>query len=122
MKFSDFQKKQVKKEFYSAGISKIAIERSGERVKVVIHTAKPGVVVGRKGVGIDKKHLKIIKDKFFRIAKHDWDNSLGLGLYIVEKILKLHNTHLEIESEIKKGSRFYFDISTLKEDKESQLP
>ena len=67
-----------------------------------------------KGIGIDKKHLELIKQKFFRIAKNDWDNSLGLGLYIVEKILKLHNTHLEIESEIKKGSKFYFDITSIK--------
>ncbi len=63
-----------------------------------------------RGIGIDNKHLKMIKEKFFRIAKNDWDNSLGLGLYIVEKILKLHNSHLKIESEKKKGSRFYFDI------------
>ncbi len=70
-----------------------------------------------KGIGIDKKNLALIKEKFFRVAKNDWDNSLGLGLYIVEKILKLHNTHLEIESEIKKGSKFYFDITSIK-DKE----
>ena len=73
-----------------------------------------------KGIGIDKKNLENIKEKFFRIAKNDWDNSLGLGLYIVEKILKIHNTHLEIESEIKKGSKFYFDITSLK-DKEYLL-
>ncbi len=70
-----------------------------------------------KGIGIDKKNLEIIKEKFFRVAKNDWDNSLGLGLYIVEKILKLHNTHLQIESEIKKGSKFYFNITSIK-DKE----
>ena len=70
-----------------------------------------------KGQGIDEKNLHLIKEKFFRIAKNDWDNSLGLGLYIVEKILKLHHTNLEIKSEVKKGSRFYFDITSLK-DKE----
>jgi len=67
-----------------------------------------------KGIGIDEKNLELIKQKFFRIAKNDWDNSLGLGLYIVEKILKLHNTHLQIESKIKKGSKFYFDITSIK--------
>jgi len=73
-----------------------------------------------KGIGIDKKNLALIKEKFFRLAKNDWDNSLGLGLYIVEKILKLHHTHLKIDSEVKKGSKFYFDITSLK-DKEPQL-
>ena len=73
-----------------------------------------------KGIGIDEKNLRLIKEKFFRITKNDWDNSLGLGLYIVEKILKLHHTHLQIKSEVKKGSRFYFDITSLK-DKEYLL-
>jgi len=73
-----------------------------------------------KGIGIDKKNLALIKEKFFRLAKNDWDNSLGLGLYIVEKILKLHHTHLKIDSEVKKGSKFYFDITSLK-DKGPQL-
>ena len=47
-------KKVVKKEFYPAGIAKIDIERSGEKLKLIIHTAKPGIVVGRKGVGIER--------------------------------------------------------------------
>jgi len=71
------------------------------------------------GIGIDKKDLDLIKQKFYRIAKNDWDNSLGLGLSIVEKILKIHKTSLQIESEKGKGSRFYFNITSLK-DKESQ--
>jgi len=53
--------------------------------------------------------LPLIKEKFFRIAKNDWDNSLGLGLFIVEKILKLHSSELQIETS-NKGSRFYFKL------------
>ncbi len=74
-----------------------------------------------KGIGIDKKNLELIKEKFFRISKNEWDNSLGLGLYIVEKILKLHNTNLQIESEKKKGSKFYFDITSIKDKEYQQL-
>jgi len=66
-----------------------------------------------KGIGIDKDKIELITQKFFRIAKNDWDNSLGLGLYIVKKILKLHNTNLLIESKKKRGSKFYFDITSL---------
>ena len=40
----------VNKEFGSAGIPRIEIERTGEAVNVVIYTARPGVLVGRKGV------------------------------------------------------------------------
>jgi signal transduction histidine kinase len=67
-----------------------------------------------KGKGIDEKEIELIKQKFYRIAKNDWDNSLGLGLAIVEKILKLHKTHLQIESKKGKGSKFYFNITSLK--------
>jgi len=66
-----------------------------------------------KGIGINKNELELIKQKFYRIAKNDWDNSLGLGLAIVEKILRIHKTNLKIESEKGKGSRFYFDITSL---------
>ena len=57
-------RKAVKKEFYSAGIARTDIERSGERLKIIIHTAKPGIVVGRKGVGIEK-----IKEMVLKIAQ-----------------------------------------------------
>lgn len=43
----------VNKEFGSAGIPRIEIERTGEAVNVVIYTARPGVLVGRKGVRVD---------------------------------------------------------------------
>ena len=42
----------VKKELFSAGISKIEIERSAKRVKLNIYTAKPGVVIGKGGATI----------------------------------------------------------------------
>ena len=38
----------LKKRLYSAGISKIEIERASDRVRVIIYTAKPGVVIGKK--------------------------------------------------------------------------
>jgi len=56
----------VKKELFSAGISKIEIERYTNRVKLNIFTAKPGVVIGRGGSGIEalKKKLEaFIKEK-----------------------------------------------------------
>ena len=44
----------LKKKLYSAGVSKIEIERASDRVKVVIFTAKPGVVIGKGGAEIEK--------------------------------------------------------------------
>ena len=52
----------LKKKLYAAGVSKIEIERASDRVKVIIYTAKPGMVIGRGGAGIEdiKKALKPI--------------------------------------------------------------
>ena len=44
----------LKKRLYSAGISKIEIERSTDNVRVMVYTAKPGVVIGKGGAEIEK--------------------------------------------------------------------
>jgi small subunit ribosomal protein S3 len=50
----------VKKKHYSAGIAKVEIERAANKVKVNIYTARPGIVIGKKGAGIEalKKDLQ----------------------------------------------------------------
>ena len=47
-------KRYLKKRLYQAGISKITIERKGEKVTIGIKTARPGLVIGRKGEQVDK--------------------------------------------------------------------
>jgi small subunit ribosomal protein S3 len=44
----------LKKRLYHAGISKIEIERAANKAKVNIHTARPGIVIGKKGAEIEK--------------------------------------------------------------------
>ena len=44
----------LKKRLYSAGVSQMEIERASDRVKITIHTAKPGVVIGKGGAEIEK--------------------------------------------------------------------
>jgi small subunit ribosomal protein S3 len=64
-KYSDFVlqdfkiRKFLKKRLYHAGISRIEIERSSKRVRIRIFTARPGIVIGKKGseIGILKKDL-----------------------------------------------------------------
>lgn len=55
----------VKAKLFIAGISKIEIERAANRVKINIHTAKPGIVIGRGGEGVDqiKKELEKMTGK-----------------------------------------------------------
>lgn len=53
--YEDFQvRKYLKDRLYLAGISKIEIERAANKAKVKIHTARPGLVIGKKGVEIDR--------------------------------------------------------------------
>ena len=47
-------RKFLKKRLYSAGVSKIEIERASEKVKIIIYTAKPGLVIGKGGAEIEK--------------------------------------------------------------------
>ena len=51
----------LKKKLYSAGISKIEIERASDRVKVIIFTAKPGVIIGKGGQGIEDLKAELAK-------------------------------------------------------------
>ncbi len=55
----------LKKKLYSAGVSRIEIERASDRVRVIIHTAKPGVIIGKGGAEIEitKKELSGLTDK-----------------------------------------------------------
>ena len=46
-------KKFLKKRLYHAGVSRINIERTGEKVRVKLHTARPGIVIGKKGAEIE---------------------------------------------------------------------
>ena len=62
----DYQiRKYLKKKLYSAGVSKIEIERASDRVRVIIHTAKPGVIIGKGGAEIEvtKKELSKLTGK-----------------------------------------------------------
>ena len=51
----------LKKKLYAAGVSTIEIERASDRVKVIIYTAKPGVVIGKGGAEIEKIKAEVQK-------------------------------------------------------------
>ena len=46
-------RREVKKKLYAAAISKIEIERAANQIKVNVHTARPGIIIGRGGKGVD---------------------------------------------------------------------
>jgi len=58
-------RKYVKEKLFHAGISKIEIERAADKIRLILFTARPGIVIGRKGVEIEKLRSEL-KDKFGR--------------------------------------------------------
>jgi signal transduction histidine kinase len=85
-----------------------ALKYSKEVVEVKIEAKR--IMITDQGVGISSKNIEKVTKKFFRTDEHSWDNSMGLGLAIVNQILKLHHTTLHIESEENRGSVFSFEI------------
>ena len=51
-------RKQLKKQLYAAGVSKIEIERDASKIRIHIHCAKPGIVIGRGGAEIEKLRVQ----------------------------------------------------------------
>ena len=78
---SDYQiRKYLKKELQKAGVPKIEIERDSHRVRVFIHCAKPGMVIGKGGAEIDKYKAQLENRVAFRRAmKMAIRNTMRLG-------------------------------------------
>jgi len=86
-----------------------ALKYSKKEVTVEINNGVISVI--DKGVGIGKKDMNNVTKKFYRSGTHSWDNSMGLGLSIVKTILSLHESSLEIESQLDEGSTFSFQLA-----------
>ncbi len=54
-------RKTLKKQLYTAGVSKIEIERDGKKVRLYIHCSKPGIIIGKGGSEIEKLRLQCEK-------------------------------------------------------------
>jgi small subunit ribosomal protein S3 len=86
----------IKREFSTAGISKIEIQRRSEQVELEIHTSRPGIIVGRSGSGLDKikedlqktlKHSTQIRVNVTELKNMDADANL-IGEFIAEQLEK----------------------------------
>jgi small subunit ribosomal protein S3 len=58
-------RRTLKERLFHAGVPKIEIERAGQNVRVIIHTARPGIIIGKKGSEVEKlrKDLKMMTGK-----------------------------------------------------------
>lgn len=84
----------LREECANAGVAKVEIERAANKVKISIHTARPGIIIGRKGVGIDalKKKLSRLSDaemflKIEEVRRPDIDAQL-VADGVAQKLLR----------------------------------
>lgn len=88
-KYADFLhedlkiKKFIKKSFFHAGISRIEVERAAEKTTVNVHTARPGILIGRRGAEVDQLKKKLqqltscdIHVNIFEVRKAEVDAQL----------------------------------------------
>ncbi|MDA2927389.1 30S ribosomal protein S3 [Acidobacteria bacterium AH-259-G07] len=75
-------KRHLKKRFYHAGISNIEIERAANKLTVIVHTSRPGIIIGRKGSEIDR-------------LKTDLQATTGREVYI--NIQEVHKPELDAQ-------------------------
>jgi len=81
-------KKVIKERYYHAGISEVDIERVGPKVRVIIHTARPGIVIGRGGKEIEnlKSILQEIVEKEVYIDIREVDKPELSALLVAEGV------------------------------------
>lgn len=69
-------KREIRKRFQHAGIADVEIERAANKVKVIIHTSRPGIIIGKRGAGVEQ-----LKAALQRIT----DNELFVDIQEVRK-------------------------------------
>ncbi|MEA2006083.1 MAG: 30S ribosomal protein S3 [Acidobacteriota bacterium] len=81
-------KKAIKKRYSHAGISEVGVERVGPKIRVIIHTARPGIVIGRGGKEIEnlKNYLQEIAQKEVYIDIREVDKPELDSLLVAEGI------------------------------------
>jgi small subunit ribosomal protein S3 len=93
----DFKiRKIVKERLMHAGVSKIEIERAGQKAKINIHTARPGIIIGKKGAEVDK--LK--KDLESMTGKQMYINTQEIRRPELDAQLVAENIALQLERRI----------------------
>jgi small subunit ribosomal protein S3 len=62
MLFEDITiQKFIKANLFHAGVAKVEIERTGKKIRAVIHTARPGIIIGKKGAEVEKLKKELEK-------------------------------------------------------------
>jgi two-component system phosphate regulon sensor histidine kinase PhoR len=83
-------------------------------VKAFAKEGRARVTVTDQGIGLSAEQQQKIFERFYRVEDETFSTSgLGMGLYISAEIVKHHKGTINVESELKKGSTFYFELSLI---------
>lgn len=96
-----------------------AVKYSPENKDIIINTARHGddvrISITDFGIGLSAEQIERIFERFYRVEdKKFMAGGLGMGLYISAEIINSHNGKIGVESELGKGSTFYFDLPLVK--------
>jgi small subunit ribosomal protein S3 len=107
-------RKHVKKAMHAAGVAKIIIERTGKKCYVSIHTARPGIVIGKKGADIDKVKKdvqKFTKDEvhlnIIEVRKPELDSTLvaeGIAQQLERRVAFRRAMKRAVQSSLRMGA------------------
>lgn len=81
-------KSYIKNKLYQAAISKVEIERAGDRMRIYVHTARPGAIIGRRG-----QEIEALKDELQAMS------SLSKDIFIDIKEIKQSSTEAQLIAE-----------------------
>ncbi|MCH2278516.1 MAG: 30S ribosomal protein S3, partial [Vicinamibacterales bacterium] len=108
-------KRDLKKRFSHAGVSKIEIERAANKLKIDIYTSRPGIIIGRKGVEVDKLkaevHKRTDREVFINIReiqKPELDAQLigeSVALQLEKRVAFRRAMRKAVESALRFGAR-----------------
>jgi len=108
-------KKELKKRFSHAGVSRVEVERAANKLKVNIHTSRPGIIIGRKGTEVDKLKAEIqaktqreVYINIIEVAKPELDAQLvaeSIALQLEKRIAFRRAMRKAVDSTIRFGAR-----------------
>ncbi|KQS36744.1 PAS domain S-box protein [Pedobacter sp. Leaf194] len=85
---------------------------AGTKIDIECHLKNGNafVSVTDYGIGIDSEDLNKLFDRYYRVGKNHTVSGFGIGLYLSAEIIARHDGIIGVESEVDKGSTFYFEI------------
>lgn len=98
---------------YSPGADKVVVG-----INKNLESGKVGVFVKDFGIGIPDEDINKVFDRYYRVKseRSPYIKGWGLGLFIIQQIIKSHNSIIMVESELGKGSCFSFELEIMNTD------